>query len=71
MSAAELAPLIDALPRLEKFQLLQFLVSSITKEENIPPLDPTATYPMWTPYNTPSATVNVLAALLAEDSHAN
>lgn len=71
MSAAELAPLIDALPRLEKFQLLQFLVSSITKEENITPLDPTVTYPMWTPYNTPAATVNVLATLLAEDSHAN
>lgn len=71
MSAAELAPLIDALPRLEKFQLLQFLVSSITKEENITPLDPTVTYPMWTPYNTPDGTVNVLATLLAEDSHAN
>lgn len=33
MSAAELVPLIDALPRLEKIQLLQFLISSIAKEE--------------------------------------
>lgn len=71
MSAAELVPLIDALPRLEKFQLLQFLVSSITKEENITPLDPSITYPMWTPYDTPTSTTNVLAAMLVEDSNVN
>jgi hypothetical protein len=67
MSAAELAPLIDDLPRMEKFQLLQFLVASITKEENITPLDRTVTYPMWTPYNTPPETVDALAAMLTEN----
>ena len=71
MSAAELAPLIDALPRVEKFRLLQFLVTSITKEEDIALLDPTVTYPLWTPYNTPVETVTALAALLAEDANAN
>jgi hypothetical protein len=63
MSATELAPLIDALPRIEKFQLLQFLVTSIAKEENLSALDPNATYPLWTPYNTPVETVATLAAL--------
>lgn len=69
MSAAELVPLIDALPRLEKFQLLQFLVSSIAKEENITPLDPAITYPLWTPYNTPPETTKALTKMLAEDEH--
>jgi hypothetical protein len=68
MSAAELAPLIDALPRIEKFQLLQFLVTSITKEENLPALDPTIPYPLWTPYNTPVETVATLAALRSTTS---
>jgi hypothetical protein len=71
MSVAELAPLIDALPRVEKFQLLQFLVTSITKEEKIALLEPTITYPLWTPYNTPVETVATLAALLAEDADVN
>ena len=69
MSAAELAPIIDALPRLEKFQLLQFLVTSITKNENIEPLDPAKTYPTWTPYNTPPETVSALATMLTEESN--
>lgn len=70
MSAAELAPLIDALPRIEKFQRLQFLVTSIAKEENLPSLDPTVTYPLWTPYNVPVETVAALATLLDEDTNA-
>jgi len=68
MSAAELVPLIQALPRNEKFQLLQFLVSAIAKDENIPLLDPTVTYPMWTPYNTPPETATVLTDFSAQQS---
>ncbi|MEZ4869392.1 MAG: hypothetical protein R3C14_49170 [Caldilineaceae bacterium] len=71
MSVAELTPLVDALPRVEKFQLLQFLIASLAKEEDIPLLDPAVTYPLWTPYNTPVETVTTLAALLAEDNHAH
>ena len=63
MSSAELAPLIEALPRIEKFQLLQFLVTSITKEENLPALDSNVIYPLWTPYNTPVETVAALSVL--------
>ena len=71
MSVTELAPLVDALPRVEKFQLLQLLVTSLAQEEAVPLLDATLRYPLWTPYNTPVATVTALAALLAEDAHAN
>lgn len=71
MSVAELAPLVDALPRVEKFQLLQLLVTALAKEEALPLLDPTVTYPLWTPYATPVETVTALAALLAEEDHGN
>ena len=71
MTVTELAPLVDALPRVEKFQLLQLLVTSLAQEEAVPLLDATLRYPLWTPYNTPVETVTALAALLAEDAHAN
>lgn len=71
MSVTELAPLVDALPRVEKFQLLQLLVTSLAKEEEMPLLDATVTYPLWTPYHTPVETVTALAKLLAEDAHVN
>lgn len=71
MSVAELTPLVEDLPRVEKFQLLQFLITSLAKEEDIPLLDPAVTYPLWTPYNTPVETVITLTSLLAEDNHAN
>lgn len=71
MSVTELVPLVDALPRVEKFQLLQLLVTSLAQEEALPLLDTTVLYPLWTPYNTPVETVTALAALLAEDVHGN
>ena len=70
MSVAELTPIVEALPRIEKFQLLQFLVTTLAKDEEIPLLDPTITYPLWTPYQTPVETVTALASLLAKDAHA-
>lgn len=71
LSVTELTPLVELLPRVEKFQLLQFLVTTSAKEEEIPLLDPTLTYPLWTPYQTPVETVTALATLLVEDAHAN
>ncbi len=71
MSVTELAPFVDALPRVEKFQLPQLLVTSLAQEEALPLLDTTVSYPLWTPYNTPAETVTALAALLTEEAHAN
>ncbi len=64
MSVAELALVIRSLPHLQKLQLLQLLVSEICQEESLVPLEPTLTYPMWTPYNIPDETVMKLATLL-------
>jgi len=67
MSAAELIPTIEALPNLEKFRLLQFLVFELGKEAGFLPLDPSITYPVWTPYAIPAETATKLEKMLAED----
>jgi hypothetical protein len=67
MSAAELIPTIEALPNIEKFRLLQFLVVELGKEAGFLPLDPGVTYPVWTPYAIPAETVTKLEKMLAED----
>ncbi len=67
MSAAELIPTIEALPNLEKFRLLQFLVLELGKEAGFLSLDPGVTYPVWTPYAVPAETVTKLEKMLAED----
>ena len=35
MTLAEVIPLIDALPRADKFELMRFILSKLLKEENI------------------------------------
>lgn len=67
MSITQLIPTVKRLPRADKFQLLQFLVTEIGREEGLFPLDPSATYPVWTPYNVPEATVATLAAMLEQE----
>ncbi len=66
IALTELLPTIEALPRVEKLQLLQYLISIINKEEGILPLDTRAIYPVWTPYNIPSETVTKMAQMLKE-----
>jgi hypothetical protein len=66
MALTELLPTIEALPRVEKLQLLQYLISIINKEEGISPLDAEATYPVWTPYDIPNETVTKMAQMLKE-----
>lgn len=36
MSIAQLIPLVESLPRLEKFQLIQFLLSNLAQSEQHP-----------------------------------
>ncbi len=67
MSTAELIPLIETLPGIEKFRLLQFLVADLGKEAGFLSLNAAAVYPIWTPYDVPTETVNKLATMLAEE----
>lgn len=67
MSVNELLPLVESLPSVEKFQLLQFLVVALGKEAGFVPLNSTTIYPVWTPYNVPEETITKLAGMLAEE----
>lgn len=69
MSITELIPTVKRLPRADKFHLLQFLVAEIGREEGHFPLDSSITYPIWTPYNVPKATVATLASMLEEEEN--
>lgn len=67
MSAIELFPTVEALPSVEKFKLLQFLVAVLGEETGLLPLNTKATYPIWTPYLVPSETVAKMEQMLVEE----
>lgn len=70
ISALDLFPTIEALPSVEKFRLLQFLVAALGKETGLLPLDANGTYPVWTPYFVPAETVAKMEQMLLEESGA-
>jgi hypothetical protein len=49
MSLAELMPALQNLPRNDKFEVIRFLVSDLTRQEGIECLQSGASYPIWTP----------------------
>ncbi|GAK58776.1 hypothetical protein U27_05751 [Candidatus Vecturithrix granuli] len=51
MSLIELQSAIKPLPRLEKFQLIQWIMADLAQEEAALMLRPGATYPIWSPYD--------------------
>ncbi|HIK13013.1 MAG TPA: hypothetical protein IGS52_22605 [Oscillatoriaceae cyanobacterium M33_DOE_052] len=65
MSITELIPTLQSLSRVDKLKVMQFLVEELAKEENAG-LQPGATYPVWSPYNSHDA-AHKLAKLLEED----
>jgi hypothetical protein len=46
----ELQSAIKPLPRLEKLQLIQWMITDLAQEEAALLLQPGATYPVWSPY---------------------
>jgi hypothetical protein len=66
MSLAELIPVLQALPHADKLRLLQFLVFDLAQEEGVSFLDPSITYPIWTPYHAFEAADTLLQALEAD-----
>lgn len=70
MSVAELLPTLQTLSRADKLKVMQFLVQELAAEEEALLLQPGATYPVWSPYNSHDA-AQKLAALLEEDKQAN
>jgi hypothetical protein len=59
MSLAELRPSIHALPRAEKFRLMQELISDLAHADDSQPIE----CPVWSPYEAEDAAVALLSLL--------
>lgn len=70
MSVAELLSIFQTLFRADKLKVMQFLVQELAAEKEALLLQPGATYPAWSPYNSHD-TAQKLAALLEQDKQAN
>ena len=63
MSLAEIIPSLRALPRAERFQLLQYLAGELAREEGVPQVEFGGTYPIWSPIADYDAAAILLRAL--------
>jgi len=68
MTIKELLPNLQNLSRLEKFQVIHFLIGELEKEEGQMELNVNLTYEIWSPIDSFSA-ANTLAQLLDEQEH--
>lgn len=62
MSVAELLPTVQALPRQEKFWLMQELLHELAQEEGLPEGE----YPIWSPYEAHEAAATLMRMLEEE-----
>ena len=63
MSLVELLPSVQALPRKEKFRLMQELLTELAQEEEI---IPAGEYPIWSPHGAHNAAA-VLTQMLEQE----
>jgi len=59
MSLADLLPSIQALPRRDKFRLMQELIAELAQEEGLAEGE----YPVWSPYDAHEAAATLLQLL--------
>jgi hypothetical protein len=59
MSLAELLPAVQALPRKDKFRLVQELIAELAQEEGLAEGE----YPVWSPYDAHEAAATLLQLL--------
>ena len=63
MSLSELLPIVRALPRSQRWQLVQLIVADLASEEGLPPIDSNQPYMVWSPYHAFDAAEAMLRAL--------
>jgi hypothetical protein len=71
MSNLELFDRVGQLSRAEKFQMVQFLMSELAKEEGLKPLDNTAAYRLWSPYDPADAARKLMSLLEQKEVQEN
>ena len=68
MSNLELLTQVEQLSRTEKFQMVQFLMTELAKEEGLKPLDNVAAYRLWSPYDYGDAAQKLMSLLDPEEA---
>ncbi len=63
MDLSELLPTLQALPRPEKWRLVQLMVADLAREEETSSIEAGAAYPIWSPYQAFDAAETLLKAL--------
>jgi hypothetical protein len=63
MSVAELVPVVQALPRPDKYRLLQLIIEQLAEEETTPFFREGHVYPVYTPAFAPDAATQLAQAL--------
>ena len=63
MNLSEMLPTLHALPRPEKWRLIQLLVADLAREEEMSPIEAGKDYPVWSPYHAFDAADAMLKAL--------
>jgi hypothetical protein len=63
MSNLELLAQVGQLSRTEKFEMVQFLMAALAKEESLKPLDNMVAYRLWSPYDYGDAAQKLMSLL--------
>ena len=71
MSNPELLDQLRQLSCAEKFQMMQFLMAELAKEEMLKPLDNGAAYRVWSPYDYGDAAQKLMSSLEQEETQEN
>lgn len=66
MTLSELLPKLRALPRPEKWQLVQWMVADLAREEGAPQVESGQHYPVWSPFHAFGAAEALLRVLEEE-----
>jgi hypothetical protein len=67
MTLTELLPSLHALPRSEKWRLIQLMVADLAREEDAIPIEDGQAYPIWSPHDAFEAAETLLKALADEE----
>jgi hypothetical protein len=67
MSLSEMLPSLHALPRAEKWRLIQLMIADLAHEENAILIEDGQPYPVWSPHDAFEAAGTLLKSLAEEE----
>jgi hypothetical protein len=67
MSNLELLAQVEQLSRIEKLEMVQFLMSALAEAESLKPLDHITAYRLWSPYDYGDAAQKLMSLLESKE----